>query len=647
MSHESSADDRGLREQEQLRYRSEQFETLLNEAPLGMYLVDADFRLAQVNAAARPVFGDIPDLIGRDFDEVVRIIWPPDVAEPIVATFRHTIRTGETHHAPELASVRADRGTVEYYDWRVSRTVLPDGRHGVVCYFRDISAEVDARHALSRSEARYRTLFESIDEGFCILQLIFDADDKPIDYRYIEINSVFEQQTGMTGALGRTVRELVPGIEAFWFDIYGTVALTGQPRRFVDHAESMGRWFDVYAFRIGDPEDRQVAVLFNDVTGRRQMEDALRAAHEAEQRSNRAKDEFLAMLGHELRNPLAPIRTALQVLHLRGERAPELGVIDRQVSHLTRLVDDLLDVSRITHGTIELRRQPIALREIVQRASELAGPLLEQRRNRLDVRVPDGIVIDADRDRMAQVVSNLLSNASKYSDIGSRIRLTGERDGDRARVIVQDEGSGISPEMHAAVFEPFVQQPQSLDRTQGGLGLGLAIVRTLVAAHGGNVRIDTQGLDRGSRFIVEVGAVDPVDVRREAAVPASSSIAPRSADRILVVDDNADAAQMLQTALEHLGYRVEVAGDGVAALDRARSFDPTVVLLDIGLPQMDGYEVARRLRAEAAGRRLHLISLTGYGQDSDRERSREAGIDHHLVKPVDLHTLEQLLQEEN
>jgi signal transduction histidine kinase/CheY-like chemotaxis protein len=626
----------------------ERFDSLVHDAPIGIYLVDSDFRLAEVNAAALPVFGDVGDPIGRDFEEVVRIIWPPSVAEAVLAIFRHTMATGEAHRTPELKAQRADRGVTEYYDWRVNRVALPGGRHGVVCYFTDVSQHVHAREALARSEGRYRTLFGSIDEGFCILQLIFNERQEPIDYRYIEINEVFEQQTGMTNALGRTIRELVPAIEQFWFDIYGTVALTGTPKRFVDHAESMGRWFDVYAFRIGEPHDRQVAVLFNDVTARRKMEEALQRAHEHEQQANRAKDDFIAMLGHELRNPLAPMLTALQLIRLRGAESRELAVIERQVAHLTRLVDDLLDVSRITRGKIELRRQPVDLRDVVLQAMELAGPLLEQRRNRLDVRMPaEGVTLDADRDRLAQVISNVMTNASKYSDLGSRLVLTGERDNAVVRVVVEDEGIGIPRDMLATVFDAFVQQPQSLDRTQGGLGLGLAIVKSLVTAHGGRVWCESEGVNRGCRFCIELPSME---AESRPPVPVGDgeprALAPQSQPgrRVLIVDDNADAALMLQIALEQLGHSVEVAADGPSALARAQSSAPAVVLLDIGLPMMDGYEVARQLRARSGTPRPLLIAVTGYGQDGDRHSTHQAGFDHHLVKPVDLHDLEKLLK---
>ncbi len=264
-----------VRVEEEVHRLGEQFHTLLERSPGGMFLVDADFRLAQVNRVAAGVFGNIPEIVGRDFADVMEILWPPAQAQEVVRMFRHTLATGEPFHEPEWAEVRADREAIEYYDWRIDRIPLPDGRAGVVCYFSDISEQVRARQLSTESEGRYRTLFESIDEGFCILEVMFDEDDRPIDYRYVEINPAFEKHTGLEDALGKTVTELVPDIEPFWFDLYGGVALTGRPVRYADHAESMHRWFDVYAFRVGDPDERRVAVLFNDISERKHAELAL------------------------------------------------------------------------------------------------------------------------------------------------------------------------------------------------------------------------------------------------------------------------------------------------------------------------------------------------------------------------------------
>jgi CheY-like chemotaxis protein len=370
------------------------------------------------------------------------------------------------------------------------------------------------------------------------------------------------------------------------------------------------------------------------------------AARRDAEAANRAKDEFLAMLGHELRNPLAPMLTALQLMQLRGLRSREQGVLERQVMHLTRMVDDLLDVSRITRGKIDLQRRPVELWHVVRRALELAGPLLEQRDGALDLQVPrHGVGINADPDRMAQVLANLLTNAAKYSDPRSPITMTATRVGDVARIAVRDEGIGLPAEMLSRIFEPFVQQPQSLERASGGLGLGLSIVRNLVEAHGGTVWAESGGRDQGCAFIIELPAADVaageprVTRKRVATIPSPST-------RILVVDDNHDAATTLQSALEQLGYAVDVAFDGPSALERAELFRPSTILLDIGLPHMDGYEVARRLRARYPDEPLRLLALSGYGQERDRERSRDAGFRHHLVKPIDLSRLRDLIEED-
>jgi signal transduction histidine kinase len=369
------------------------------------------------------------------------------------------------------------------------------------------------------------------------------------------------------------------------------------------------------------------------------------AARDAAESASRAKDEFLAMLGHELRNPLSPMLTALQLLRMRdGKASREQEVLERQLAHLTRLVDDLLDVSRITGGKIDLRRRSVDLADVVARAVEIASPLIEQRRHRLDVQVRRGVMVDVDVDRMAQVVSNLLTNAAKYSEPASRIDLVAGREGDRAYLRVKDEGVGIEPAMLDRIFDMFVQRPQTIDRAQGGLGLGLAIVKSLVRMHGGTVSVRSEGVGKGSEFTVHLPVVEATHEPR----PAVSDVPRRPGPgrkRVLVVDDNVDSCDLLKVALEHLGYTVETANDGVSALEVAKRFDPEVALVDIGLPVMTGYELAPKLRELRGGRALGLVAITGYGQERDRRRSAEAGFDAHLVKPVNLSRLEEKMKE--
>lgn len=356
-----------------------------------------------------------------------------------------------------------------------------------------------------------------------------------------------------------------------------------------------------------------------------------RAARDADRR----KDEFLAVLGHELRNPLAPIATALHLIRLKTSTGieREIALIDRQVGHLTRLVDDLLDLSRITRGKVRLNRETIDLESVVAKAIELAGPLIEQRGHRLTVRVAAGLAVEGDPVRLAQVFANLLTNAAKYTDDGGRIEIDARtlEEAGAVRVTVHDDGIGIAPDLLGRIFEQFVQDEQSKDRAQGGLGIGLALVRSLTELHGGSVAAASDGPGRGSTFTVTLPRA-PTAANTTAARadgPPHGSSAPL---RILVVDDIEDVRLPLAEVLRQHGHEVAMACDGPTALREVARFGPDVAIVDIGLPVMDGYELAVRLREAAP--RVRLLAMTGYGLDSDRERAHRAGFDRHLVKPV-------------
>jgi signal transduction histidine kinase/ActR/RegA family two-component response regulator len=358
--------------------------------------------------------------------------------------------------------------------------------------------------------------------------------------------------------------------------------------------------------------------------------------------ASRAKDEFLAMLGHELRNPLAPIVTALDLMKGRGG-APEreLAVIERQTRHLVRLVDDLLDVSRIARGIVSLQKEPIEALDVVEKAIEQAEPLIEQRQQHLSVDVPHGLVVHADSTRLAQVISNLLTNASKYTPSGGEIAVTGELSDADVVLRVRDTGVGIEPAMLPAIFDMFVQQRQSLDRARGGLGLGLAIVKSLVEAHGGTVTAHSEGANRGTELEIRLPAMRVRASTPRIELDSDPTVQPGT--RVLVVDDNEDAATLLAESLGRRGYMTATAGDASAALELVRTFEPRAAILDIGLPVVDGYELARQIRSLPGGSRIYLVALTGYGQAMDRERALTAGFDHHLVKPVDIATIRGLL----
>lgn len=393
-------------------------------------------------------------------------------------------------------------------------------------------------------------------------------------------------------------------------------------------AESGRRFSDEDCALISELAHRAALALDN----ARLYAEAEAALKEAET-ANRSKDEFLAMLGHELRNPLAPIVTALHVMRLKGESGgDERGIIERQVAHLSRLVDDLLDVSRITQGKIQLQHELVDMRAVVTRALELSQPALDRRARPLDLELCDEpACVSGDSVRLVQVVCNLLTNAAKFTPSDSSIALRLRCQDGQVAVIVEDGGKGMSAELVPRVFDLFVQSEQPLDRQVGGLGLGLSIVRTLVTMHQGTVRAESPGLGQGSTFTVllpAAGAVTPLPVVTDTSAPAMA----RGAGRILVVDDNADAAETLAVLLGRAGYEVQSYADGPEALAGFEAFQPGLAILDIGLPSMDGYELARRLRARDAS--LRLIALTGYGQERDRARALAGDFDEHMVKPV-------------
>ena len=366
------------------------------------------------------------------------------------------------------------------------------------------------------------------------------------------------------------------------------------------------------------------------------------AARAEAENANLAKDQFLAMLGHELRNPLAPIVTALGLLKARGTIwTKEHAVIERQVAHMSRLVDDLLDVSRITRGALEIHRDVVQLDDVITRATEMAAPLFERHRHQLKVAVPGGLRVRGDGVRLAQVFGNLLTNAAEYTPNGGTVSVTARRAGDEIVVDVTDNGRGISPELAPRIFDLFVQGPRTIDRGEGGLGLGLAIASSLTSLHGGRIVAHSDGEGRGSTFTVRLPAHDAAEA---AAVGDPLPPAARGPSlRVLVVDDNSDATEMLSGLLTTSGHTVATAADGQQALDLLETFDADVALLDIGLPVMDGLELARRIRARKGVDAPLLVAVTGYGQAEDVARSRAAGFAHHLVKPVDPDVLLPLL----
>ena len=491
-----------------LRLRLAQFETLLNEAPSGVYLVDADFRIRDVNSTARDILADFQPLVGRDFADMIHFLQPQHSADELVALCRRTLATGEPYRTSEPIDTPLDREVDESHEWHIRRIPLPEGGLGLACYVRDVSSHVKARQAL--------------------------------------------------------------------------------------------------------------------------------------QTADRQKNEFLAMLAHELRNPLAPLRNAAELLS-RALSADEhlqamTGIVHRQVSHLTRLVDDLLDVSRISQGRIELKRRAIPLAGIIEQAVETVESLVQEKHQTLSVVGERALRVNADPARLLQCVANILTNAAKYTDPHGEIRIeSSQRDGEAVLTII-DNGSGISPDLLPRVFDLFVQSDRTLDRAQGGLGIGLSVVKRLIEMHEGRVTASSAGPGQGATFQIFLPLVqDEGDVAPEIPNHPTRSL------RILIVDDDVDAADSIAMLLRLEGHHTATAYAPHEALAQVPSLQPELILLDIGLPDIDGYELARRLRAADHLGGVRLVALTGYGQAEDRQRARDAGFDDHLVKPVEFATLKQIL----
>ena len=499
-------------------------------------------------------------------------------------------------------------------------------------------------YTLQTADRPYRLLVEEMQQGAVTL-----SNDGSIAY----CNRRFADLVGrpLERLMGIAFRDFIP-IDAQTF--YEN--LLQQGRAGFSQGESHVRTADgalvpVFLTLNALPPDCGAAVglLVTDLTTQRHHE-KLNALLEALKESDHHKNEFLAMLAHELRNPLAPLRSALQILRRtegNGEAVRSASeMMERQIGQLVRLVDDLLDVSRISRGKIELRRERVELAPVIHNAIETIRAVIESARHELTVILPpQPLYLHADAARLIQVFGNLLNNSSKYSEPQGHISLTAERQGNDAVVSVKDAGVGIPPNMLSKIFEMFTQIDTSLERARGGLGIGLTLVKRLVEMHGGSVSALSEGPGRGSEFVVRLPIMletPKVPQPPEPAVIESTSATLR---RILVVDDNLDSATMLAMLLTLTGHETHTAHDGLAAVEAAATFKPDVVLLDIGLPKLNGYEAARKIRQQPLGKGMVLVALTGWGQEEDRRKSREAGFDGHMVKPVELDALMQLLAE--
>ena len=600
--------------------QDEPFRAFLENTPNAVFLKDEAGRYLFMNRAARALIGDAPWIGKTDHD-----LLPRATADAVVA-----------HDRQVLARDRAIT-----YDLTLPQ---PGGER------RLYSTKFPLRDAQGRRYVASITV--DVTESRRVeeeLQLVTDTMSAAVircdaDTRIRWVNRVYCEWMGrgFGDIVGRTLVEVIGAGPLGEIRPYIAAVLRGEHPRYERLADYPGlgrRWVGAAYSPTTGPDGAAsgwVAVVY-DIHERKTMEDALAEA-------NRRKDEFIATLAHELRNPLAPVRNAVAILGRPGAAASDLewsrGVIDRQVQQMARLIDDLLDVARISSGKLLLRRAPATLASIVELALETSRPHLEAAQHRLTVELAAGDAwLDADATRLAQVFANLLNNAAKYTPPGGAIALSARRDGESVVVSVADNGIGFPPESAAQLFEPFAQRV-SPEHVAGGLGIGLALVRGIVRLHGGAVAAESEGPGKGSRFIVRLPAADP-----SLALPRKDwqEAAQAKALRVLVADDNRDAADSLARLLSLYGHDVRVAYDGAQALELAGEWRPAVAILDIGMPLVDGYEAARRLRAKH-GRAIALIASTGWGQEADRQRAAQAGFDRHLTKPVDPQVLHEILR---
>ena len=493
----------------------------------------------------------------------------------------------------------------------------------------------DKVYTLEGAEKPYRVLIEAMQQGAATLSP---------DGTILFCNGCLATMLGVPQeeVSGTALREFVPPPERPQLDAMLRQARlshsVGEVQFQIGQYELLPVRLALSALHL--PGTTALGLIVTDLTEQKRQEELV-AAH-------RRKDDFLAILAHELRNPLAPIRNAVRLLSLpsvtehMASRAREM--IARQVENLTRLVDDLLDVSRINQGKVQLRKEPIELASIVQAAVEACRPAVDRRKHIVEVELPpEPLWVEADATRLEQVLVNLLNNAAKYTEPGGHIWLKARRAGGEVIVTVKDTGVGIAPDLLPHVFDLFTQADHSLDRSQGGLGIGLTLVRNLVALHGGTISGHSDGLGKGSEFQVRLPLL-PTSRAVEPPIPLASSEPPAQPVRVMVVDDNRDAGESLGMLLELFGHEVVVVHSGARAIQTIGTFHPDVVLLDIGLPDMNGYQVAQRLRQQAGGDGLTIVAVTGYGQQEDRQRAAAAGFNHHFAKPVDTNALQELLR---
>ena len=611
-------------------------EAILESITEGFFTLDRDWRFDYVNPEAHRVLGRRPgDLQGRNiWDE-----YPGLEQAGFAEKYRHTMAARER---TSITAFYADLGS--WYE--VTAYPAPEG---ISVYFRDITAQKNAeaeRERLVLESDNLRRMYETALDSTPDFVYVFD-----LEHYVIYANQSLLTMWGVADARGKKWMDL--GYEQWHADMHDReidqVISTRAPiRGEIPFTGTNGRRVYEYIFSpVLDPEGEVVAVAgtTRDITERQAAEQALREQAHRLAEAERAKDEFLATLSHELRNPLAPLRNSIELLRMIGRDTGQSATIhmmmERQVNHLVRLVDDLLETSRISRGNLSLRMERVVLEAVVSNAVETVESLVGAVGHELSIDLPPQPVwLQGDPVRLAQILGNLLSNAARYTPDGGRIEVRASAQGDEAVIVVRDNGMGITPEELPRMFEMFSRGGRDSSRSQGGLGIGLALSRKLAEMHGGTLVGSSDGIGQGSEFTLRVPLAESAPEHADAPAEVHGQLV-RS--RVLVVDDNIDAGDSLGQVLGLLGAEARVVRDGEQALDMFADWRPAVVVLDIGMPGMNGYEVARTLHARFPDHGATLVALTGWGQENDRRQAREAGFHHHLLKPADIGVLRELL----
>ena len=601
-----------------------------------LFMLDPQGRIVTWNLGAQRLKGYAPEeIIGRHFS---------------VFYTREAIDSRWPEHELEVATVE---GRFEDDGWRVRKDGSRFWANVIIAALRDDEGKLIGFSKITRDLTDRRLHEEALRQSEERFRLLVDAVEDYAIYMLDPEGAVASWNLGAHRIHGHAREEIIGKHFSRFFTPEDVAA--GKPWEELAVARRGGRaevdgwrmkkngdhfWARCVLTAVYDDDGhlRGFAKVTQDLTERRHAQDLEKAAKKV--------NEFIAMLAHELRNPLAPIRSAVEVMaHARGD-ATTMEVmrqtIDRQSAQLTRIVDDMIDIARITKGSLVIEHEPVELAEVVRRALETASPAIETGEHTLEVEVPaSGLVVYGDRDRLTQLLANLLNNAARYTPPGGRITLRAHRENGHGILSVRDTGRGIEPQIIERIFDMFVQGRSPLERVGGGLGIGLALARRIAELHGGTLVAKSEGEGKGSEFVLRL-PLSSASVADAAPAQGENIATPR---RILVVDDNVDAASTLDLLLRSLGHETRVAHDGAKALDIAAEFRPEVILLDIGMPGLDGYEVARRLRAMNHGQTFRIVAVTGWGQEADRMKTKEAGFDLHLVKPVDLGVLEKVLEE--